>query len=271
MTRAALLLACVCAACGPAGGARDDAVAPADRVLRLAPGTTTYHLVSHQRIEQEFQGQLTTNVLASAGWITVTLTPARGDTLAARMVVDSMVHTGSAFAPGDLAAIRGATFTAQLAPNGQLTGFSGNDSAGLHNQVANALREFFPRLPEGGVRPGAAWADTVERAVNAGGLPLTIRTVSHHAATGHAAWGGEEALVIETRSDYTMQGEGSQAGQPLTLEGSGRRHLREYLGADGQFVGSVAADTATFDVLLTALGMTIPGRQASVDTVRALR
>jgi hypothetical protein len=274
MRRLVLLVNCAAVACGPsAGGARTDnvPVPPAERVVRLVADTSTYVAVSHHHVEQDFQGQQTANDVATRTWLSVTLAPATGDTLAARVVVDSVDQTGGGLGPADLAAVRGATYTARLAPTGQLVDLTGDDGPGLHSQLTRAVRDFYPRLPEGGARVGVSWSDTTERDTDAGGVMLTVRAVNQHAAAGFTMWSGQYALRLVTRSDYTMTGEGSQAGQPLTFEGSGRRHLEEYLTAEGRFLGSVAADTARFDVLLTALGMAIPGRQTSVDTIRVVR
>jgi hypothetical protein len=88
---------------------------------------------------------------------------------------------------------------------------------------------------------------------------------------GWTTWGGAPALEIISLGDYTVTGEGTHAGHPVSLSGTGRRHVRHYLSPSGRLLAGVAADTAALEVRLVALGRTIPARHWSADTVEARR
>ena len=267
-----LALACCCAAaCSSAGGGPSSDVPPAPRTIRYVPDSVTYHLTGHRQLEQEFQGQATRQELRLRVWFRSMLAPGMTDTMAARLVLDSVAESGGGSAPGDLAAMRGATWTGRLTPGGELLDLAGPPDAGLANQMFNTLREFYPRLPAAGVLAGDAWVDTVTSDVDVGGVQLTIRAVHDHDAIGLQPWDAGEAFLIRVTTAYTIAGEGSESGQPLTLNGTGRRHTQEYLSPTGRYLGNVVADTSTYEVVLTALGMSIPGRQWRYDTVRVAR
>lgn len=99
---------------------------------------------------------------------------------------------------------------------------------------------------------------------------LTVRSVNAHRAMDWRPFEGHRALPVRTESVYTLQGAGEQSGQTLSFDGAGRRHSVDFLSAGGNYLGSVAVDTSTFEVLLTQIGMVIPGRQWSADTVRTV-
>lgn len=264
------LACCLVAGCTPGGGRASNAIPAAPPSLRYQADSVSYFLAGHRRVEQEFQGEATTQHLELGIWIRSILTPGTADTLAAHLVLDSVAESGAGATVGDLEALRGATWTARLAPTGQLLDFAGPADPGIANQLFNALREFYPRLPAQGVTPGDTWVDTVHSAVDAGGVTLTMRAVRRSVAMGLQPWDGGQAFQIRVTTDYTITGEGSQSGQPLTMDGTGRRHTQEYLSPTGRYVGNVVADTSSHEVLLTALGMSIPGRQWRYDTLRVV-
>lgn len=266
-----LIVTCaVLAACHGAGNAPEP-VPEAPPTLRYAADSAHYLLVSHRTGEQEMQGQVNRQTQRTQYWLGATLAAAEGDTLATRFLVDSVTESGGAFGSGDLTQVRGAEWTARLAPNGQLLNFDGPSAAGVSSQLANLLSQFYPRIPEEGLTAGAAWVDTVTGDVDVGGVVLTITAVHHNEAVGPAEFDAVPAFLIRVVSEYTMSGQGSQSGQPLTLDGTGRRHVREYLTPTGHYLGRVAADTSQFDVVLTALGMSIPGRQWRYDTLKVVQ
>lgn len=261
-----LALACLLAAACSTGGGAPDIVPPVPR-LGFRADSVGYLFVSHRGTAQDVNGQSVQQQQVTQAWFRATLRGA-GDTLAAQFQIDSMVERGSLAALGDLAGTRGAAWSGQLAPTGQVLDLRGPRDAGVLSQMANYFDNFYPRLPAGGVQAGATWVDSVTSDIDVGGVVLTIASVHHNTAVGPDTVGGRPVFVIRVATDYTMRGAGSQSGQPLTLDGTGRRHVREYLAPDGRYLGSVMADTSSYDVLLTSLGMAIPGRTLRYDTLR---
>ena len=82
---------------------------------------------------------------------------------------------------------------------------------------------------------------------------------------------GVRAVRVHVRSSYTIVGEGEQGGQPMTLDGSGRRQVDQFLADDGRFLGAISADTAEVEVVLTSLGMIVPVNQTVADTLAVIR
>jgi hypothetical protein len=248
-----------------------EATVPADRAVRYAADTVAYHVNAWRLVEQDIQGQTTRENVRRNLWLRAVLGPSQGDTLTAQLGVDSITEIGSAFPQGDLIAARGVTWTARLAPNGHLMDFAGPTGSGVTSQLFNTLRDFYPRLPPDGVEAGDRWVDTVTQDVDLGGVIVTVTAVHHHEALGMEPHGAEQALRLRVVTDYALSGSGSQSGQPLSLDGTGRRHADEWISPRGRYLGSIAADTAQFEILLTALGMSIPVRQWRADTTRVVR
>ena len=268
--RRPVVTCCLAIACTPAGGGGGAPdLAPAPPTLTFRADTVHYFQTGQRVVEQEFQGQVTQQESQLRAWISTALAGGTGD-LQAQIVLDSVTTTGNVFAAGDLSGMRGATWVGRLAPTGELLDLAGPSDPGLANQMYNTMTEFYPRLPPAGVAAGDAWVDTITSDVDVGGVGLTIVTVNRHQAVGLQAWSAGEAFLIRVVSDYTLNGEGSQSGQPLALAGAGRRHTMEYLSPDGRYLGNVVADTSTYDITLTALGMSSPGRQWRHDTLRVV-
>lgn len=271
---ALVLVLVLVAACGGtySAPAPETRTAPAPEYLTYRPASMRYGAVSHRQVDQEVSGRIQTSRIVTRYVLRTEVGPS-ADGLPVSMVLDSITIEGPlGVSPGEIAQAQGTMFTAALQPDGELTGFAGGDTTvPLIRQMVSRLREFFPRLLRDGTRPGLSWADTTESVTDVGGVLLTVRAFNQHEAVDWGEYAGDRALVIRTVSDYTLSGTGEETGQPLSIEGSGRRHALEYLSADGVYLGTTAADTLEFEVLLTQMGIVIPGRQWNADTVIAVR
>jgi hypothetical protein len=169
--------------------------------------------------------------------------------------------------------VRGASFAGTLLPDGRVEEFAGADTLlpGRLRQLAGGFRQFFPRLPEGGALQGRAWADTTEITTRTADGEVTIRARNARQADAWSEFDGARALELHTTSQYTLSGAGAQFGQPFTLTGDGLRSARQFLSAQGHYLGGVASDSAAVAVTLTQMGITIPGRQRRTDSLKVLR
>lgn len=265
-------LLAACRGSAPAIETPGPIAAPRSENVRFGTGTARYRAVSQLKVDQEFNGQTqTTNM--RLGYYASARIAAEGERLRATLTLDSMDVTEiPTISSAELARARGATFTAVLSPEGKLLEFTPSDSTTqILRQLSAGFREFFPRIPANGARPGQQWTDTAGTQSNFGGAALTINSINQHDVTGWADYRGERALHIRTSSNYTVTGTGSQSGQALTIDGAGDRVSDRYLSSEGVYLGYVAADSSRFDVQLTGLGMTIPVRQARVDTLSVIR
>jgi hypothetical protein len=259
-------------ACGTTQPELEPVAMARPETVRYTPATVKYRAVQHRRVEQDLSGQTVANDLATTLFLSTELS---GDPegLSFRVVIDSVDLSGAAASSiGRAASAQGTEFTAILAPTGELTRFTGGDSLNsLQIQLASGLRRFFPLIPPDGVQPGSVWTDTTQSDVDVGGVPITVHSTNHHECLGWGEYAGEVALEVRTRAAYTLSGRGQQGGQDFTLEGTGGRISNRYLSADGRYLGAISADSSEFDVLLTSLGMTIPAKQRSADTLIVIR
>lgn len=236
-----------------------------------SPFGAEYRGVSFSKTRQQFDIQTTETEFGLEYFLRADVADS-GGTLRITLVLDSILLVDGA--TGGLGreqadSARGAEYRAILASSGQMLGFGGGDSAGkiAEELAARVLEQFFPRIPTIGAEPGDHWADTVETELAFEGVDNTVHLVNEHEAVGWTIYAGVRALHVETTSRYTLSGSGVQLGREFTLEGSGRSHSARYIGEDGRYLGSVSADTADFEALLTSSGDVVPIHQIRVDTL----
>lgn len=269
---AATTLLALAACAGPAGTASAPAPEGPPSTFRYQPAVAHYRGVQHRHVEQEFQGQVTSNDQVTRYRLTVAVT-GEAEPYETRFTLDSLDLTGAqGLSPDQVADVRGAAFSGMMLSSGRLETFTvGDSSQSLGMQVAATLRDFFPVIPEAGVEPGTTWADTASRSVVSNGIELAVETISQHESVAWTELAGVRVLEVLTTSEYTVSGTGQQGGQDLELEGVGRTYATRFLADDGTYSGSISADTAEIDVFLTGLGLIVPVRQYSADTLQAVR
>lgn len=235
-----------------------------------APFAGHYAGVSHRTIEQEFDGQVVTNESALRYFVSATVIPSEAGN-AVTLVLDSVDVAGQSgpLSRAQLDSARGVGFTASLAPNGMLSDWQSDETAGsLAVQLADQyLRTFFPRLPDDGLSEGATWSDSIRTTAQVGGSDNEVRASRTHTATGWTEFAGTQALEIVTESHYSFTGSGMQVGQEFAITGTGTRHAKHYLTADGRYLGTIAADTSQAEAELAAAGINIPVRQIRADSL----
>jgi hypothetical protein len=271
---AALASTAASAACGPPAATRDDAPPPEPARLEYAPFRASYLVISHGTDRQEPPGgEPLVEATEEQYYLSVAVTHS-GDGLQARLMVDSVrVLRGSELAPlrTEADAAAGTTFTAALTPRGELTDLTGGDQANsLLRLLASRLRQFFLRLPAGGVAPGTMWSDTSTLESVTAGIGYAVESVHRHEAVEWEDYAGTRGLRVRTDSRYSVSGEGSQGGQAIVIEGAGRRHAERLLDAAGRYLSVTAADTTELTATVTGPGLTVPILQIRYDTLRLL-
>jgi hypothetical protein len=237
--------------------------------VALTPGTSHYRSASHTTVEQRIGEQTQRNEDVRVYYLTVSLK--QGERLDATFTVDSVQrYESNGRSVFGSQAMRGATFAGQVARDGTVSLSGGDSSVRAVAEMRQELSRFFPRIPPGGVVPGARWADTTQIQSDAAGLPLTVVAVNQHEALSPQSAGTGLALPIRTVTAYTYTGNGSQGGQAYTVDGEGRRQMLELLSPGGRYLGMTSADSSTFTVSLTAMDVRLPGRQTRADTLTLL-
>jgi hypothetical protein len=137
-------------------------------------------------------------------------------------------------------------------------------------QVLGNFRDFLPRLPADGIKPGAAWTDTVETTQKGSDAEGSRRTIIHASATRSGDQAGVPTLRVESSQSYSVSGSGKNAGQPYELAGSGSASGTALITADGRYMGGETRDSTTLTIRLPVQGVTVPVVQVTRTTIAVL-
>jgi hypothetical protein len=163
-------------------------------------------------------------------------------------------------------------FSGRLTSRGDFVNAVASDTTVAQSlvQVLGNFREFLPRLPAAGLKPGAAWTDTVEVKQRAGGTEVSRRSISHATVASWAEHAGVRSLRVEGAFTYQLAGAGQNAGQPFELAGAGDGTVTSFLADDGRYVGGESRDSASLTIRLPVQGVAIPVIQVTRTTVTVL-
>ncbi|HET8713877.1 MAG TPA: hypothetical protein VFM23_09390 [Gemmatimonadales bacterium] len=230
------------------------------------------HQVVH--IEQEFQGTRQPLDFGLRVYFAVTISgPADSSGYPTTITIDSVVPDSGTVVPMNinLGAAKGLSFRGRLSSRGEFRNQVPSDSAAAQSlsPIVGSFRNFFPRLPAGGLTLGAEWTDTTTQNDRAAG-DITITSVNHSRAGAWEERNGTRALRLEVTSDFTIQGSGQQVGQPFEVNGTGKRSGVDYIAVDGRYLGGDARDSTNMTITLPVQSMTIPRTQVSRTTVTVL-
>src|SRR3989442_10442424 len=156
--------------------------------LRLGPSALRYvmHTVIH--IDQEFQGMRQPLDFGLRAFFAVTITgPADSSGYPTTITIDSIVPDAGTTPPMgiNLGAAKALSFMGRLTPKGEFRSQSVSDSVAAQalSPIVGSFKNFFPRIPPGGLTLGATWTDTTtENDPAAGSLTVTSINRSHAAA-----------------------------------------------------------------------------------------
>ncbi len=247
---------------------------PATQTVRLGPSALRY--VMHQVIHVDQQLPTGPQVLDYGLRIFSAVTisgPADSSGYPTTITIDSVApDSGTSIPMGiNLGAAKALSFRGRLSPRGEFRDPVPSDSvaAQLVSPIVGSFRNFFPRLPPGGVTLGAAWTDTTtDQQAAVGNITITNVNRSHAAAWEERS--GTRALRLEVTSDFKIQGRGQQVGQPFEVNGTGTRNGVDFIAIDGRYLGGEARDSTNMTITLPVQSLTIPRTQASRTTVTVL-
>jgi len=243
-------------------------------VVRLGPSALRYVVRQQIHVEQQFQGQTQTIDRGIRLFLSATIVgPADSAGYPLTFAVDSIVpDSGSVIPPTmNLTSARGLRYTGHLTPTGEFKQATTSDSglAQTFAQIVGGFRNFYPRLPPGGLTLGAEWTDTSSTKDRAG-IEVTVKAIARSRATTWEERNATRCLRVEVSSTYSVVGSGEQGGQPLELSGTGTRTGVQFMAIDGRYLGGVAHDSSAIIVTLPVQGMTVPVRQISHSTITVL-
>lgn len=253
-------------------------VAPPTRapdVVRYGPSALRYVIHRELRIQQTHAGQAQVQNLGASVYVGASITgPADSVGYPAMFMVDSVVPDSGTPRPvvDDIRRARRLIFSGRLTPRGEFVNTAPSDS-GLTQIVLQLLgnfRDFLPRLPIDGVRPGAAWTDTVETTQTGRDAEGSRRAVVHASATGWEDYGAVQSLRVESSQSYTVTGSGKSLGQPFELTGAGSARGTAFIAVDGRYLGGESRDSASLSIRLPVQGVSIPVTHVTRTTVAVL-
>jgi hypothetical protein len=262
------------AASQPAAPPTPPAKPRADPV-RYGPSAVRYLVHRQLHIQQALGDQNQMQDLGVRIFVVLAITgPADAVGYPTTVTVDSMVaDSGTPPRVADnLVKVRKLVFAGRVVAKGEFVNAVPSDSALAQSvvQLLGNFRDFLPRLPAGGVKPGAAWTDTVETTQKGSDAEGSRRTIMHASATPWGDQAGVPTLRVESSQSYSVSGSGKNAGQPYELAGSGSANGTALLTADGRYMGGESRDSTTLTIRLPAQGVSVPVVQLTRTTIAVL-
>jgi hypothetical protein len=230
------------------------------------------HQVVH--IDQEFQGIRQPLDFGLRIYFAVTISgPADSSGYPTTITIDSVAPDSGTTVPMgiNLTAAKGLSFAGRLTPKGEFRNQVPSDSVAALSlsPIVGSFRNFFPRLPVGGLALGASWTDTTTENDRAAGN-VTVTSINRSHAAAWEDRNGTRCVRLEVSSEFTIKGNGQQAGQPFEVAGTGLRGGVDYIAVDGRYMGGESHDSTNMTITLPIQAMTIPRTQVSRTTVTVL-
>ena len=250
---------------------------PAHRsdAVRYGPSAVRYLLHRRLHIQQALGDQTQAQDVGARIFVAAAITgPADTIGYPTTFLVDSIVADSGMPPPivDNISKVRKLVFAGRVAPRGEFVNALASDSVVAQSvvQLLGNFRDFLPRLPIDGVRPGAAWTDTVETSQKGSGSEVSRRTITHALAAGWEDRLGTRSVRVEGSQTYRVAGGGKNAGQPFELSGAGAGSGVAYIAVDGRYLGGEWQDSTTLTVRLPVQGVAVPVVQVTRTTVAVL-
>lgn len=232
-----------------------------------APGAHSYRVDQAIAAKQTMQGQTMENNASTVQLISLALAPAsRG--LQFSLTVDSASTTVAGVPPAQQDAanaamreLKGKKVTGTMSPQGRVADAQASDSSAASAQMLSSARGFLPKLPDGGLKAGAAWSDSVTSNFSNNGVDGKTTVVSTHAVTGDTTIAGQPAWRIAQKGTVVMTGGGVSQGAEISLNGTGTVNGSAYVSKQGVYLGGEQLLTQSMTINVPAAGMSIPMEQ----------
>ena len=244
---------------------------PATQTVRLGPSALRYLMHQIIHVEQELPTGPQVLDYGLNVFFAVTISgPADSSGYPTTITIDSVAPDSGTTVPGgiNLSVARALSYRGRLSPRGDFRDAVPSDSAAslALAPIVGSFRNFFPRLPVGGVTLGATWTDTTTETQASVGT-ISITSVNRSRAAAWEDRSATRAMRVEVTSDFKIHGNGQQMGQSFEVNGSGARSGIDYIAIDGRFLGSESRDSTNLTIVLPMQSLTIPRKQASRTTV----
>jgi hypothetical protein len=248
---------------------------PKTDATRYGPSALRYVVHRQLHIQQALGEQVQAQDVGARIFVAVTMTgPADSLGYPTTFLVDSIVADSVTPQPvvDNIIKVRGLIFAGRMAPRGELVNVAPSDSALAQSaiQLLGNFRDFLPRLPLTGVKPGLAWTDTLETTQKGSGSEVSRRAIIRASTTPWEDHAGVRSLRVESNQTYRVAGSGKNAGQPFDLSGAGTGTGTAFIAADGRYLGGESRDSTAFTIRLPVQGVAVPVIQVTRTTVAVL-
>jgi len=259
----------------PTSPATEGASAHRPDVVRYGRSAVRYVVHRRLHIQQALGDQTQAQDVGARIFVATAITgPADSIGYPATFLVDSIVADSGTPPPivDNVNKVRKLVFAGRVASRGEFVNALASDSAVAQSvvQLLGNFRDFLPRLPLDGVKPGGAWTDTVETSQKGSGSEVSRRTITHSTAAGWEDRLGTRSVRVDGSQTYRVAGGGKNAGQPFELSGAGTGSGVAYIAADGRYLGGEWQDSTTLTVRLPVQGVAVPVIQVTRTTVAVL-
>lgn len=244
-------------------------------VVRYGPSAVRYVVHRQLHIQQALGEQTQAQNVGARIFVAAAITgPADSVGYPTTFVVDSIVPDSGTPGPivDNVSKVRKLVFAGRVAPRGEFVNSVASDSTVAQSvvQLLGNFRDFLPRLPSEGLRPGSAWTDTVETTQKGSGAEVTRHAITLATAAAWEDYLGARRVRITGSQTYRVTGGGKNAGQPFELSGMGSGTGVNYIGADGRYLGGEWQDSTTLTVRLPVQGVSVPVVQVTHISVTML-
>ncbi|HZI21545.1 MAG TPA: hypothetical protein VFD76_03485 [Gemmatimonadales bacterium] len=245
--------------------------------VRYGPSALRYVVHRQLHIQQSLGDQIQIQNVGARIFVAVTISgPADSVGYPTTFTVDS-IAADSGMPPviaDNITKVRKLVFAGRVVRRGEFVNAVASDSALAQSQsvgqVLGNFRDFLPRLPLEGLKPGATWTDTVTTTQKGSDAAGSRRSIVHATAMEWPVTSGRPSLRVETTQTYEVTGSGKNTGQPYELSGTGTASGTAFITTDGRYLGGEARDSTTLTIRLPMQGMAVPVIQVAHTTVAVL-
>lgn len=243
--------------------------------VRYGPSALRYLLHRRVHIQQALGGQEQAQDVGARIYVAVAITgPADSVGYPTTFMVDSIVPDSGTpqLLATPMARARRLIFSGRTSPRGEFVNSVPSDSALAQSlvQLLGSFRDFLPRIPRDGLKPAAAWTDTLETTQKGAGAEVTRRAVVQSMTAAWEEQEGSRRIRLESSSIYQVGGSGQNAGGPFELSGTGTTTVVSFIAADGRYWGGESRDSTALTVRLPVQGVAVPVIQLTRTTVAVL-
>ncbi len=206
-------------------------------------------------------GESQVQVVGRTAYVTLTWVAADSGARITTQVDSLVADTGLTNFATSLDSARGLRWTALRLASGRLTGLNSGRGSLVGDQLRDQLQLLFPILPPSGAQPGASWSDSTSLPTRVSAFEATETALSSSSAAMPAD--GRNALELSVTRVRRATGEGTQFGQPMTVQASGLDSLTYRLAVDGRVMEVVGHRSTDLVVQLPSIGQSVPAHEAS--------